>query len=493
MRVRSRLVGCSLPLLLVGVLANLAEAQFNGLIARVPSGANAVVILDVAKILASPLAQQQNWRQEQEKAAAAGLTMVPPTAQQFLMASHLDLEFSQPIWEVAMSNLSYEPSMPRIAAEWGGEIDRISNRNAVHLPDDSYIVEFGPRLAGLYRPGSRQSVSRWLAETDVSGNRLSPYLSSALEFVEKAGTPIIMALDLKDVISEDMVRARYKESEFLQASGIDEDQLVKAITSVQGVTLGVKITDKISGAIKVDFAEDVTFLGENAKPILLEVLRRHSAMVDEFESWTAKAEGTRIQIGGPLYRSGMQRILSLLSVPETLHRESPSSGPAGASPEDLAKFASQQYFKSVSGMLDDVRGSVSSAKSIGSVGTWLGRYADKIDKLPVLNVDPDLLNYGRYVAGSLRQASASVRGIGGKTRTRQLENPNSYNFVGRWGWNGGYGGYVQDVRAQQQDRTRIRTEERVSAADDARGIMQEVLEQTGDIRIKMSQKYQVEF
>jgi hypothetical protein len=45
----------------------------------------------------------------------------------------------------------------------------------------------------------------------------------------------------------------------------------------------------------------------------------------------------------------------------------------------------------------------------------------------------------------------------------------------------------------QSDRTRIRTEERVSSATDARGIMQEVLQQTAQIRVKMSQKYSAEF
>ena len=104
-----------------------ATAQYASLVARVPRGANTIVILDVQRLLDSPLAKQQNWRDKQERAAEAGITMVAPTAQQFLMASHLDYEFMQPVWEVAMANLSYEPSLPRLAARWAGEIDRISN------------------------------------------------------------------------------------------------------------------------------------------------------------------------------------------------------------------------------------------------------------------------------------------------------------------------------------------------------------------------------
>jgi hypothetical protein len=478
-----------------GVLAHSqVMAQFGGLTARIPREANTIVVLNVDRVLASPLAVEQDWRGRHEKAAAAGVTMLPPGAEQFLMAANMDVEFMQPVWEIAMAKLRYEPSLPRIAARWGGDMDRVADRNCVALPNDSYVVQFGPNLIGAYRPGNRQNVSRWLTSTDTSGDRLSPYLQEALAYAEKGGTPIIMALDLDGVVSEELVKQRAAELESLKGSSIDIDRLAKAISSVQGITLGVTLRDKVHGAIKVDFAEDVGFLGDLAKPVLLEALANHSAMIDEFSTWEAKVEGTRIQISGPLYHSGMQRLLSILDVPASLHpTDSPSNGEA--SQEDLTRLASQQYFKSIQGLVEDLREKPTEGKtkSINQYGTWFNRYADKIDKLPIVNVDPVLLDYGLYVSGSFRNAGETIRSAGGRTRVRQLESPNHYVAYGRWGTNGAYGGYVQDLKATQSDRTRIRTEERISSATDARGIMQDVLQQTQQVRQQMTQKYNAEF
>jgi hypothetical protein len=493
MRLCRTLVLGLLGLVLSGWLTLEAFAQFGSLTARVPSGANAIVVLNVEKILASPLATQQNWREKQENAAAAGVTILPPDARQFVMAADMDIEFMQPVWEIAMASLSNEPSLPRIAARWGGEIDRVENRSCISLPNDSYIVQFGPNLIGAYRPGNRQNVSRWLRSTDTSGDRLSPYLQEALSYAERAGTPIILALDLQGAVSEDLIKQRLTESESLKGRNVDLDQLAKLLASVKGITLGVTISDKMYGAIKVDFEQDVSMLGDLAKPMLLEALANRSAMIDEFETWTAKVEGNRVQIGGPLYRSGMQRLSSILDVPATLQPVSESS--SGASEADLARLASQQYFKSVTGLVDDLRAKPSSGqtRSINQYGTWFNRYADKIDKLPIVNVDPELLDYGVYVSTSFRSAGETIRSAGGRARVRQLETPNNYVAYGRWGTNGAYGGYFQDIKGMQSDRTRIRTEERVSSATDARGIMQEVLQQTAQIRVKMSQKYSAEF
>lgn len=476
-----------------GLAARPAVGQYGNLVARVPDGVNTIVALNVQDILSSPLAQEQNWRAQQEKATEAGLSMVPPNADYFLMASQMDYEFMHPIWEVAMANLKYEASMPRVAARWGGEIDRISNRTAVRLPTDAYVVQFGSNLVGAYRPGNRQSIARWLSATDTFENRLTPYLKESLDFSQKGRTPIIMAMDLSNVLSEDLITSRMEGMKSLEGVDVNKEQLAKAMASIQGVTLGITIRDKIYGAIKVDFAEDVSFMEPFAKALVLEILSNQGAMIDEFKSWNVKAEGKEIKIGGTLQRSGMQRIMSIMEVPASLQSYAGSDSVPEVSEEDLARLASQQYFKSVSSLLDDLKKDSPDFKNLSQIGTWLNRYATKIDKLEILNVDPELVDYGRYVSSSMRAASTALKSSAGRARTRSLNVSSSYTPYGRWGTNGYYAGYAQDVRALQQDRTQIRTEERISAATDARSIMQEVTEATADIRVKMTQKYQANF
>ena len=92
-------------------------AQFGGLLARVPPRANAIVIVNIEKILASPIAEKENWRSDRTKAHERGLTFVPLDAAQFVMAAQMDLEFMQPTWEVALMNLDEDISTVKIAAE----------------------------------------------------------------------------------------------------------------------------------------------------------------------------------------------------------------------------------------------------------------------------------------------------------------------------------------------------------------------------------------
>lgn len=494
---------CLLSIVLFSLFTNVAAAQFGDLVYRVPDHANTVVVLNVQKILASPLAKRENWRGMQEQAFSAGLTILPPQANYFLMAAEMDYEFMQASWEMAMSQTSYDTSLPQIAAKYGGTIDRFDRRGAVRLPDDAYLVQFGKTLVGVMRPANRQSVARWLNSIDetTNRNRLSPYLTESVSFAENEGTPIIMAMDLQNAISPEMVRSRLSEDEAVTSGNLDIDQLVESLSSIRGVTLGITIRDKLVGAIKVDFEKDVEFLGDRAKPMLLSALERQSAMIDEFEDWTATVSGKQVKIVGELYPSGMRRIMSVLDAPPSLQQTmAQQSSDPQQNEEDLKKLASQQYFQSVTQQVSDLRGK--DKQTMGQVGIWCGRAARKIDGLPILNVDEELLEYGSFVSAALRQCESILRGVGGRSRVRQTSNTgggynydNNYNNnyrYGRWGAYGRYG-VRGEVRAEQSERIAIRTQERVAGASSSREVMQQIDAATGEIRRKMVAKYNVEF
>jgi hypothetical protein len=235
-----------------------------------------------------------------------------------------------------------------------------------------------------------------------------------------------------------------------------------------------------------------------AKPILLEILSNQSAMIDEFEDWQAVVEPKRVRVGGRLYASGLRRILSILDAPASLQQVSPSAG--DDDPEMAARLASQQSFQSVTGLIEDLR-EKPGKKTAGQVGIWWARYADKIDKLPMLNVDQEMLDYRSYVSSSLRQGSGSLRNVGGRSRVRQQNAPAQYRSVTRWGSTGFYAGSrgwygtasVESPRLEAQNRSRIREEERVRGAYSARQIMTDLDNATGEIRRRMTEKYKAEF
>lgn len=85
-------------------------------------------------------------------------------------------------------------------------------------------------------------------------------------------------------------------------SSFDLDQLAAALASIRGLTLGMTVTDQVYGKVKVDFDQDVPLTPELAKPLLLEALANHGAMIEEFTQWECAVSGKEITLGG--YRAG---------------------------------------------------------------------------------------------------------------------------------------------------------------------------------------------
>ena len=137
----------------------------------------------------------------------------------------------------------------------------------------------------------------------------------------------------------------------------------------------------------------------------------------------------------------------------------------------------------------------------------MNKYAAKIDQLSVLNVDPELVDYGANAADLLRGGYNAIRTGAAETRVRQVNTPMQYNYYSYgntygyayngWGWGGPVGDYgtyaVADTAAYRQQRTAIHAEERVKSGNQARTNIQELEKATADIRKKMTIKYQVDF
>ncbi len=487
--------------------ANSAFAQFDDLVSRVPDKANTLILLNVADAMRSPIAQAEGWRERHERNFAAGMTVLPPTANTFVMAAEMDFEFMKPIWQLSLMKLNYEPQMPKVAAELGGQIDNISGQSAVALPGDHYAVKLGSNLAALMAPANRQTVGRWLNRINNSSMPpLSPYLQEAVQFAEN-GAPMIIALDLDHVLSPTRVRERLETFESLKGREADLDAIAEKLASIRGVMLGITLQDKRFGRIKVDFEQDVSSLNEIAKPMLLEVLRNQGAMIDEFETWTGGARGKEITLSGFLNESGARRIMSLLDTPPALQpppsaTESPAEEPA-AGEDSLVALSTQEYFQNVQRLLDDLRGRRRSTEFVtwGQVATWFDRYARKIERMPIANVDPEMLDWGAWVASSLRDAEAAMKGIGVRSGIRQSNLGNSTSSystgylagVTRWGATGTYSTWTgetrDDLRLKSQARARVRTQESIRGNTNANLIMQGLQNSMLDIRRRMTEKF----
>ena len=486
---------------------SLAQGQFQQLLARVPSWANAVVILNVEKAKQSPTGQAEGLTEKIDKAFREGLIPVPPDATRFVLAAELDLEFMSPIWEAAVMDLAETPNMNLIAKAYRGEPDTLEGLPAVALPQDAYVLKLGDKTLGAMSPANRQAVVRWLRQQAASASKQSPYLERAAGYSDRAGTEIIMALDLDGMISPLRVNRFLQSVAWLEEARVDVGKLKQLLGSVEGIRIGVRLGSPPNGRVTADFRETPAITGASAKRLFLEYLAEKGLLIEDFQKWQPEVQGTTISLAGNMSPSGIRKLLSVIESPAPGAVSAAVAGTATASSDSTAIGAAQAaktkaYFQSVSSMFDDLKDDMKEAKNIASTSLFFDKYARRIERLPILDVDPEMLDFGAYVAQQLRQSAGAVRMMGIRTgvRTREItsaDTTSDYYYggygSGRYGYYGGTSAMKADLQAVEQQRGVVRAQEKGTAAVSVHQIRADVIAATADIRRKMTEKYRVQF
>jgi hypothetical protein len=497
------------------LLPRVVSAQFTGMKYRIPLDANTVVLINAEKMFGSEISDKDRWAERRQAAYDAGILALPPDATEVVMSGRLDHEFGESVWELAMVKLNADRNVTTVAARYGGTVDDIVGRSAARLPNDKYVVQLMGNLLASYTPANRQDVSRWLRSTDTGSKKyLQPYLERAFGYAEKVGTPIVMAADLKGMFSPAMVKEAFNSFESLKDSGISPDDLVKLMQGVHGITLGVTLTDNAYGAVRVDFEDSPELLSKVGKDLLIESLQRHGAMIDDFLEWEPVVTGNTFMLKGLVSDSGARRMLSLLELPRSLSDSMKEASSPGADQEGKAVLlATQQYWKTVTTLLDDLRMKPKRdhVKTFGQAAIWYDKYARKIDGLPIMNVDDEMLDFGMQISSALRDGEMAMKGVGMRTSQRTASNqPTSggygYSFGGYRAGNGytgglyGGGGYTASVgagraslQAKGQSDAIIRGQERTQGAATVQNLWVAIDESTAQMRRKMVGKYSADF
>jgi hypothetical protein len=488
LEIAMRLVGLVVTFLLaIGAQASTAQAvdpKFEDLLKLIPDSANAVVVIDVAGVHRSPVALRERWKETHERAYIDRPFILPPEAERMILAAQLDPQNDfATAFELAVMDLSEPLSLKSIARAEGGYVDQLDSTPAAWTPSDAYFLEFSPKRLGVRSPANRQDAARW-ANFAANNSRVvvSPYLMHAVEAVG-GSTQIAMALDLRNAVQPHRLRDRIQNDmpEALRGKNVDPTELAEAITSLAGIMLTVDIGDKFRGRIQVDFERNIGVLTPVAKPLLLEVLAEMGAKIEQLQSWKAEVGPYSITLSGELSRDAMRRIFSLLELP-TSKFSTQSKEVEKAESAEVILTASKRYFDSVNVLVEDLRKTLD--EGAANMDVWMDRYAKKIDRLPIMHVDEELLNYGTGMADRFRQMSISKRQSG---VTAGVRNANTYS-----GYYWGDAAYVTGA-ASQTDRNRIRTEERAKTVTLRMNLWKEIDEQQAMVRRTMTKKYQVEF
>lgn len=513
------LVAVCLPLCLMLQTPSraLAQSQFQKLVARVPHSANALTILNVEKAKQSPTGQKEGLAEKLDKAFREGLIRVPPSTSRFVLAAELDMEFMSPIWEATVMDLAQPPAMNLIVKAYRAEPDTIEGLSALVLPQDAYVLKLGDNTLGAMSPANRQAVVRWAKEMkSASAPKLSPYLEKAAGYSDRAGTEIIMALDLEGAISPQRIDAYLRKVTWLPEAKVDVAKLKQLLASLEGVRIGVRLGEPANGRLTLDFKEAPVLAPASAKRLFLDLLAEKGLLIDDLAEWQPEVQGTTISLSGKMSTPGIRKLLSVIESPAPAadSAESSSASPATTTPATTAQTTAapasaaadpaaktKAYFKNVSGMFDDLKDDMKDAKNLASTSLFFDKYARRIERLPLLDVDPEMLDYGAYVAAQLRQSSGAVRTMGIRTgvRTNEINSSNTGSgsdyYYGGYGYGryGGTAGIMNDLKAVELQQGVVRAQEKGNMATSVHEIRANVIAATSDVRRKMTEKYRVQF
>jgi hypothetical protein len=318
---------------------------------------------------------------------------------------------------------------------------------------------------------------------------LSDYLAGVGSYGDTAGTDIIVAIDLTDVLPPKFIADRLRENEVLKGKQVDIDKIATVFAGVRGARLGIKIGTKCNGMLVIDFKDDPAPLKDFAKPLLLSMLGNAGVLLEEMEEWKPTVGKNSISLQGYISDEGMRRLMGIVELPDDAVTMMNSGGAEGATsaksnsgPDDsLVRETSRNYFQSIERQLDSLRLKKNDAKSFGQIAAWIDGAARHIDRMSSLNVDPELVNYGAAVSVELRQMVAALQGIGIQSGARQAQIYDTDSS------------YYDDGTNVDGARRAVRAEEKAAGSTSALDISRQIANQSAAVRRKMTDRYKIDF
>ena len=128
---------------------------------------------------------------------------------------------------------------------------------------------------------------------------------------------------------------------------------------------------------------------------------------DEIKNWGIRFEAKAVTLEGRLSNRGLRVFTDLIPFPgETLALRGSSQKAGGtapesvksSSPEELKVTTSKKYFQHIYQLIDTLSTEVKGAGSPKLARMMVNKAALEIDRLPVLNVDEELIAYGTGVS-----------------------------------------------------------------------------------------------
>jgi hypothetical protein len=485
-----------LPIVLLATVGT-ARANFQELLRRAPQDANTIIMIDVERLLMSPIAMKEKWL-DKIRAPGAESLHFPANSKRYMLVSKQNfVSHFDDIWDVALIEATGPVSVPYLAKAEGGYVDKLEGFEVAYSPRNAFFVSLKPDMVGVSFPANRQDLSRWLSGVR---KRNEPQVSEYLQSVVVAGhgrNQIVAGFDLADLFTSTQVRDQLRTAECLAGREIDMDAITQALTSIRGVMFSAEATDRLNGSIRFDFAESPRALKEVAKPLIMEVMENRGLLLDPgIKDWAIRFEAKAVTLQGRMSAKGLRKLTDLIPFPaESLPIDTVDANTAALAPgasssaprADSKVETSRKYFQHITQLLDSLRKEVHESRSAKISRMVLDKGALEIDRVPVLNVDEDLIAYGAGVAATLRDIRNLSKNASLDASYRQA------SMAANQGDGYGYGGFYGGGTNLSLGSSVLRKQEAAVLQSNVLAVFTMLQEKTAEVRKAMTLKHQVEF
>ena len=485
----------------VGSRARVRRARsagpYDDLLKNASANTNAVMLIDVNRAVASPIAKREKWTERLRESGNGGLGFFPADAELVAITGEINLTLMERDFQIGLVKVKHLPNFKTLAERESGSMDEIAGQLSVLSQRNVYFTSFSGGILAAAYPADRQYVARWL-RANKAGKLpgLTPHLRAAADGAD--GNTVTIALDLEDVVDPGTLRFGLGYSPVMvKHPNVDRRALSVFLARTKGLTFAAKVTDRVEASITVEFSDEAARYRAVLKELFLEVIDGYGVSIFGLDQWEARFVDNTMILSGSMSIGDLRRIVSLFAFPRAeQEEEAPAAGPM----EGPNGPATRRYMTAVQTILDDIK-HVRDSANFGRTATWHEKSAIQLEQLARRNVDPMAVDATYQAARDLRAIAASLRGVPIETNAIS-QKAFAYTQVQQgWGlgWGGWWGGFRQAAFAPRELHTNIpqvQGEMAKAVADDQKrriATWSQIDKLMVDTRRKLSDKYKTNF
>lgn len=397
----------------------------------------------------------------------------------------------QPSWEAGNAILKNRTDAESLAKAFGGYVDTVAGKTVVWSSRQSYLIPNGDTV-GFLRPADRTLLSSWIASTT---NREAPAFLVKQSQQPEEFLSFMLAINLENSLSPVALKQRLARLDALK------DQDLAAVASVLASTKGISVIIGRKSLqqciLAVEFGSSPESLTPFATVALNEILNSSGTTAPEVLDWKVKVDGNKLEFQGAISEDSLNGLVGILSIQGHAEQAVQAVAVQERGVRGPSVYESKAYFDRMLKLIERVE--KYEAQTTGYRVKWNEINAKRMDELPTLGVDPEMVAFGTAVATALRNNALAIRGVNvaaGQQKASQSLAGGYYvggNSGGYYGnaYGGAYGYYDPNSTTDYQSVTSAQAS--MAGFGSFKQTMTEINQMTGDIRRKMTEKYGSQF